>query len=235
MIRIAICDDEQPMVDALKKRFDDFFKNDNMEYEINLYTNGNQLLEDNNKNPYDVLFLDIDMPQIDGIKVAKNIRNVNSNMIIIFVTNKENLVFQSIKYSPFRFIRKDNLDEDIRELFFALKEKIILDNIQYEVIINGKIKFLTVSKIVYFESFRHNIIAHYFDATTYNIKESLSNLSDKFGKYGFIRVHKSYLVNYRNIYVINSNNLKLDTNENIPISRFKRQEIQTKYKVFLRR
>lgn len=235
MIKIAICDDEQPMVDALKKRFDDFFKNDNMEYEINLYTNGNQLLEDNNKNPYDVLFLDIDMPQIDGIKVAKNIRSVNSNMIIIFVTNKENLVFQSIKYSPFRFIRKDNLDEDTRELFFALKEKIILDNIQYEVIINGKIKFLTVSKIVYFESFRHNIIAHYFDATTYNIKESLSNLSDKFGKYGFIRVHKSYLVNYRNIYVINSNNLKLDTNENIPISRFKRQEIQTKYKVFLKR
>ena len=235
MIKIAICDDERPMVDALKKRFDDFFKNDNMEYEISLYTNGNQLLEDNNKNPYDVLFLDIDMPQIDGIKVAENIRSVNSNMIIIFVTNKENLVFQSIKYSPFRFIRKDNLNEDIQELFFALKEKIILDNIQYEVVVDGKIKFLNVSKIVYFESFRHNIIAHYFDTTTYNIKESLSNLTNQLEKYGFIRVHKSYLVNYRNIYVINSNNLELDTKENIPISRFKRQEIQTKYKVFLRR
>lgn len=235
MIKIAICDDEQPMVDALKKRFDDFFKNDNMEYEISLYTNGNQLLEDNNKNPYDVLFLDIDMPQIDGIKVAENIRSVNSNMIIIFVTNKENLVFQSIKYSPFRFIRKDNLNEDIQELFFDLKEKIILDNIQYEVVVDGKIKFLNVSKIVYFESFRHNIIVHYFDTTTYNIKESLSNLTNQLEKYGFIRVHKSYLVNYRNIYVINSNNLELDTKENIPISRFKRKEIQTKYKVFLRR
>ena len=57
--------------------------------EIFLYTNGNQLLEDNKTKTYDILFLDIVMPKIDGITVAQTIRNINFNMIIIFVTNKE--------------------------------------------------------------------------------------------------------------------------------------------------
>lgn len=235
MLKVAICDDEQPILDTLKKRFDDFFKNTDIEYEISLYINGKNLLEDNKIKPYDILFLDIDMPEIDGIAVAQNIRNINFNMIIIFVTNKENLVFQSIKYTPFRFIRKSNLNTDIKELLYALEEKINFNSMKYEVFVDGRSKFLSISKIVYFESFRHDIIAHYYDGNTYKVKENLMVLTKKLEKYGFIRIYKNYLVNYRNIYVINSKDLKLDTNEILPISRFKRQEIQAKYQVFLRR
>jgi DNA-binding LytR/AlgR family response regulator len=185
--------------------------------------------------PFEVIFLDIDMPYINGIEVADSIRTINSNMVIIFVTNKENLVFKSIKYSPFRFIRKSNLDDDIQELFVALEEKINFDSMEYAVIVNGRTKYLSVSNILYFESFRHEIVAHYCDGTTYDTKENLSILAKKFEKHGFIRVHRSYLVNYRNIYVINQVDLKLDTGEIIPISRLKRQEILAKYQVFLRR
>lgn len=212
-------------MDTLKKRFDDFFKNTDIEYEISLYINGKNLLEDNKIKPYDILFLDIDMPEIDGIAVAQNIRNINFNMIIIFVTNKENLVFQSIKYAPFRFIRKSNLNTDIKELFYALEEKINFNSMKYEVFVDGRSKFLSISKIVYFESFRHDIIAHYYDGNTYKVKENLMVLTKKLEKYGFIRIYKSYLVNYRNIYVINSKDLKLDTNEILPISRFKRLNV----------
>lgn len=235
MLRVAICDDDQSMVEILSQRFNNFFKNTTIEYDIQRYTNGNDLLEYNNTKPFDIIFLDIDMPKINGIEVAQDIRNINSNMIIIFVTNKENLVFQSIKYAPFRFVRKSNLDDDIQELFVALEEKINFDSMEYKVYVCGRIKYLQISKIAYFESFRHDIIAHYYDGTTYDIKETLSSLAKRLEKYGFIRVHKSYLVNYRNIFVINTTDLKLDNSQIIPISRLKRQEIQSKYQVFLRR
>ena len=65
-----------------------------------MYKNGTDLLRDCNKKIFDILFLDIDMPEVSGIEIANEIRKFNSDIILIFCTNLDSFVFQTIKFSP---------------------------------------------------------------------------------------------------------------------------------------
>ena len=116
MIKIAVCDDDRIMLDHLAEKIGEYYAGG---CEIRKYENGEGLLSDIRKQIFDVLFLDIDMPGMDGMQLAEKIRDGNGHVKIIFVTNKDNLVYKSIKYTPFRYIRKSHMCEELQE---AVKE-----------------------------------------------------------------------------------------------------------------
>lgn len=232
-MKIAICDDEQVTLDNLNRYISDFFKNRDFNTEIYLYTDGNSLLANCRKINFDILFLDIEMPGISGMETADLIRDENAYIHIIFVTNKEDLVYQSLKYAPFRFIRKSYFESELEEALISLTKKIESKNVFYEFTTEKGDISLNIVDIIYIEVFNHNLIVHSKEGSI-NAKGSLNKLEKEFKGKGFIRIHKCYLVNYRYIYSINTKDVILDDKRSLPLSRYKINETKLKFQVFTR-
>lgn len=145
-MRLAVCDDERIELDQIAAMIQAYYASD---CEIKKYEDAESLLADSRKQVFDVLFLDIDMPGMDGMQLAGRIREDNEYVKIIFVTNKEDCVFKGYKYDAFRFVRKSALNEELTEAlddlsryFEAKKEYVVfktpndeitryIDRIQY--------------------------------------------------------------------------------------------------------
>lgn len=103
MLSIAICDDEQEAIDLISKSLKYVFAQMTIEIKSSCYTNGNQLRKDifSNKK-YDVIFLDVDMPDVDGVSLGVQLRKHQCDSLIVYVSNKEEVVYRS-----FRLVRLD--------------------------------------------------------------------------------------------------------------------------------
>ena len=84
-MRIAICDDEKQICEFLKEKIRRYYFSNDINFSIQTFENGEKLLE-SDLNLIDVLFLDVEMPGRNGMKVAKAIREKNKEMIIVFLT-----------------------------------------------------------------------------------------------------------------------------------------------------
>ena len=131
-----------------------------------------------------------------------------------------------MKYNPYRLIRKEHLEEDFKEIIAVLKEK-NEEELQY---INFKIPGerkplrLNIKYIVMFEVFRHELKMK-LENKEVRIKATLEILEKTLETKGFIRVHKSYIVNYLWIEDIIRNEVILNNGQRVPLSRQKKQTV----------
>lgn len=95
-MRIAICDDEQIFLDLFKNKIDYLMKENNMKSDLFQFLSADDLLTCHNKNNFDAIFLDMNMPKTNGIELANIFRSINDNVIIIFVTSYSHFVYESI-------------------------------------------------------------------------------------------------------------------------------------------
>jgi DNA-binding LytR/AlgR family response regulator len=110
-MNIAICDDDLEILNRLREQTFNMFQALKEDVKICTFTSGVSLIgsiEEDCKD-YNVILLDIDMPGISGLDVAKKLRDKNDDVIIIFVSSHEKYVFDSIEYRPFRYIRKNRI------------------------------------------------------------------------------------------------------------------------------
>ena len=117
---IAICDDDSKITSRLESGIREIFKNLKDDVDVSVFFYGTDLIDTIKKEKihYDILLLDVDMPNISGLEVAKILRETNEDIIIIFISSYEKYVFDSFEYNPFRYIRKNRIKE---ELSIALK------------------------------------------------------------------------------------------------------------------
>lgn len=234
-LQIGICDDNSIDLKLVKNELENILNGVGVSYNIHSYDSGNSLIREiSNVCEYDVLLLDIDMPGIDGIDVARRLAESTSLVNIIFITNHNELVFEAIHYRPFRFIRKEKLKEELSEAIHAVINKISEETLLYEFGSgrdNIKIRILDVD---YLESKGHYIQIHSGGKVT-EIRGKISQYEDKLKNYGFIRIHLGYLVNVRKIYNITSKGVLLDNKELLPISRKNVDIIKETHANFVRR
>lgn len=230
MVRLAVCDDERIELDQIAAMIQAYYASD---CEIKKYEDAESLLADSRKQVFDVLFLDIDLPGMDGMQLAGQIREYNEYVKIIFVTNKEDCVFRGYKYAAFRFVRKSMLKEelidaldDLSRCFEAKKEYVVFKTPNDEIT-------RYIDRIQYLEVRDHELTIKYDD----NIERILGTMRqyDKMlSSKGFIRIHQSFLANYRYIYSINKTDVKLLNGILLPLSRNRISETKTKLQVFTR-
>ena len=186
IINIAVCDDEKDSLENIQKELFQLANTLNITIETYLYTDGNKVVNliYNNKEDFDILFLDIDMPNISGLEVAKKLREKGSDIILIFISAHEQYVFESIEYSPFRYIRKNKISE---ELPLAMKAAFTrLENEKDRNIIiktdDGEVR-LYHSEIMYYEIEDRRLNIHLSDGTNLltwkTIKELLKEMNDE--------------------------------------------------------
>ncbi|MCM1132286.1 MAG: LytTR family DNA-binding domain-containing protein [Ruminococcus flavefaciens] len=235
MIRIAVLDDDPMILNQINKLISVNFSGI---FSVDLYSDSMAFYNNSNKC-YDLIFLDIDMPNLNGFEIAEAITLLKNQTAIVFVSNLEHLVYDSLKFRPFRFVRKSSLDDDITS---AINDFIIeFRKNQDMFLINTSEMTMSVmlSDIVCFESMGHNIFAETADGMKHLLTRerdtvmTMKSLTEQFESKGFIRVHKSYLVNYRYIYVIKSSEVVLKTNETILINPHNRNAIKNRFQQFV--
>ena len=221
MTKFAVCDDERDVTELISNKLCEYYPD---ECEIKKYTDSESLLEDSKREKFDAYFLDIGMPQLNGFEIAKLIRSNDSRVKIIFVTEKEKLAHLGYIYEAFRFVRKSRLDQELREAAKSLcealsasKEYLSFKSWTGEILVS-------IRYIKYFKAAGHFVILHGLKEE--RICETMQKLEERLTKKGFIRIHKSYLINFRYFYSLEPKSIKLFSGEELPISRNKIPEFK---------
>ena len=229
MIRFAVCDDEQDMINHISDKLRIYYPD---KCEIKTYTDGTSLISDCNRDRFDALFLDIGMPGLDGIELAQKIRENDKYVKIVFVTNKDELAYMGYKYGAFRYVRKKNLEQELRETAESLKEH--FDSFNESLILKTPVGEVIRLKqnIKYFEVYGHDVIVVYNEHEE-QVCGTMKEYDTMLRNSGFLRIHKSYLVNYRYIDSIEKNDIKLTCGKKLPLSRNRVDEVKKKMHDFL--
>lgn len=228
-MRILICDDDMIFLDRFTQTLETVFKAHKTPASFICCSSGIELFQRLSLEPTDVIFLDIDMPQLDGFAVAKQLQHMPKRPLLVFVSNHDSLVFDSFAYQPFWFLRKVRLEE-VSEVVKQILEFKKRSQQYFDVVIDGVEKHFFISDIMYFES-----DGHYLNQTMVNgvarYKAKLADFEEKLDGCYFVRCHIGYLVNCRYIKVLEKSELLLTNGTRLPISRNKYQQTQ---KCFLR-
>ena len=178
MLFIAICDDEQYMLEALKKLVKDFFVKNNTDIVIMPFTSGEQLLQ--YENHIDILFLDIQMKNMDGMETAKKLRQSDFKGFLIFVTILKEWVFQAFEVQAFDYLLKPIEKESFTKTMYRLlecmrnaKDHNLLIRIGYES------RLVPVDDIVFCEVIDRKIYLHLTTSEVIDFYEKIGNLEQR--------------------------------------------------------
>jgi len=234
-MRIAVCDDNNATLKVLNKSITNAFSKFTDKFNVTVFSDGTVLLNEHKKEPFDIVFLDIDMPDITGFEIAEKL-NQDKETFIIFITSHDEFVYSSIKFQPFRFIRKSHLDQELSEAVSssteAYNKKIMGKRYSFQTP-KGEV-FLDLKKVTYIEIYGHWLKISMDDGNKVECYGSLSELEENLSPFDFVRVHKSYLVNCRYIYSLQTRQVVLDDKTVIPLSRYKAENVRARYKKYLR-
>ena len=235
MIRAAICDNEPAMLDYLYEHISAEFGRQGAEVRIDKYTTGRKFLESEKAKPYDVVFLDIDMPEVGGFEIAEQMNDLKTTLII-FVTSHDELVFSSLKFRPFRFIRKTYLKNELPETLGAViyETNKMSFNSKFAFQTKTGETFVDLADVMYIEIYGHWLNVYLKTGEPLECYGSLSDFEKQLEEYDFVRTHKSYLVNCKYIFSIEKNQVVLDDKITIPLSRYKVDTVKEKFKKLIR-
>lgn len=237
-MKIAVCDDNKVMLDFLSRNISECFTSYNIPHDISEYACGKEFVLQHEKKPFDVVFLDIKMPDIDGFEAAKRIRRISEKTHIIFVTTESGLVYDSFDYHPFYFIPKGKT-EILKAKLISVIGKLV-EQFNNSCVIcfdlpHGEKKYISSDLIVYLTS-KSNYLDIVCQSETIHIRRKLHDILNELPQKSFARIHNRFVVNMRCIGRIDNTRLKviLIDEEELDISRSYKAEFSKKYNIFLR-
>lgn len=202
MLNIAICDDNKVMLDYICRQVEDKLKLHKLQFKITCFTNGELLLCANENEAFDVLFLDIQMPDIDGFYIAKELATISPNAYIIFITANDTLAYTAFDFQPFHFICKGNdekFSQDISRVIKSLAKKIKKYKILTIQMPFDKVENIIVNNIMYIETSSHYLVYHLNHDKEVRVRGKMEDICTKMDEYDFIRTHRRFLVNPEHI------------------------------------
>ena len=228
MFRIAICDDERQFRKRIHDILIEYMNENDILYEIDEFESGKDFISLGiNLAKYDIVFLDVNMDELDGMETAQKIRKVSNDVFIVFVTAFITCAPQGYSVGAIRYILKNNVN--FPELIFECMDAISL-NMNYvaqkkKFNFNEGTKIVALERLLYIESRLHKLEFYIMEdkLKKYSIYGKLDELEKELQGNDFIRIHQSYLVNMKHIEKVSryeallNNGIKLE----IPKARYK--------------
>ena len=227
MLQIAICDDVVEQTLVLQNYVREYCERRNVEYKLYIYTSGIEMLADAEK--MDIVFLDIEMPNLDGIETGRQIREKNSVCRIIMATCMVERMKEAFFIEAFRFIIKPFDQKEVEEALDACMKK-ILGSRSILLYLNRNIYEVHQSEIHY--------IITYDSACEYRVRDkmlrsetSLRELESQLDNRLFFRVHRKYIVNMAHIRSYKNGQIQMK-DVKLPVSRRRKKEFEQAYMEF---
>ena len=231
MLSIAICDDDIQMTGSMERLVEKIAKRNFVDTDIEVFWDSKSLADTIiSGDRFDIIYLDIEMNGEDGISAAKRIRQYDKNALIIYVTSYENHMKESFEVRPFQFLVKP-VNEDLMEVCFkAAYEDINSSDFYFRYSYQRMNHKVAVRDILYFESKKRKVFI-VTEEETFELYGKLNEIESslKNCKVSFLRVHQSFLVNYKNVKCQSYNFVVMDNGKEIPISEDRRKIISAQY------
>lgn len=221
--RIAICDDEQNQIEYITSIVASWSAHEGHGCEIRTFASAEAFLfEYEEDRAYDILLLDVEMKNMNGIELAKRIRKDNNRAEIIFITSHFEFVGEGYEVDALHYLIKPISAEKLTQVLTKAAEKISVEPPSVVISCDGETVKLYEADILYVESFLHYIVIHTKDKE-YKIKENMSVFENRVSDY-FYRIHRSYLVSLKYITRISRTSVSIGNTE-LPLSRGKYDDI----------
>lgn len=221
--RIAICDDEQNQIEYITSIVTSWSNHKGHSCEIRTFASAEAFLfEYEEDKAYDILLLDVEMKNMNGIELAKRIRKDNNRAEIIFITSHFEFVGEGYEVDALHYLIKPISEEKLTQVLTKAAEKISVEPPSVVISCEGETVKLYEADIRYVESFLHYIVIHTKDKE-YKIKENISVFENRVSD-DFYRIHRSYLVSLKHITRISRTSVNIGNTE-LPLSRGKYDDI----------
>jgi len=232
-LRIAICDDEKIMTDVIERELEQLLQVIEVtNYHLDTYHSGMELLQSG--KDYHLVFLDIEMPEIDGFSLAEKLNRLKKKPMIIFLTNHRDLAAKGYYVSAFRYLTKPLEMELFQEAVSSSVKKLISF---HKIIVKskGKEMIVDVNEMTHIEADGTGGCYFYIGDKFFNKEESLKYWEKTLPEGMFVKTHKSYLVNLRHIKQINDKKvLCLSSGKEIPLAAREYKKVNNAFHEFIR-
>lgn len=228
-IKIMLCDDDPVFLKALHSELDRIFVKLNMKSEITVFDNPVSIMPEQ-KSVCDVVFLDIDFDSEDrnGIDIARSLREVNSHALIFFVTNYIDYAPAGYEVQAFRYILKRDMGEVLERYILQALESMAEEQVYLRLRDKEQTIDLPLEQISYIEVLDHYVSIH-AGSNTYTLGATLSGMESEMEGHGFLRIHKSYLVNMVHIRKFRSRECLLTSGMTLAVSEKNYSQQKKKY------
>lgn len=224
MLNIAVLDDEAAYIDRICRITEICMERMGMEYKIHVYEKGQDVLEELKKGVcFDIYLLDIQLPDVDGLEIAKQIRRSFSESILIYITNYVNYAVEAYEVNTYRYIPKQMLEEKLSQAYSSM-EPLLKKNRQHD-------RFYLIrwysfqEKIFYRDIFYlkkegKNVVFVHKNGES-RIRKSLEEVLEELQAEEFLMIDRSLAVNMEQVQSVRDRQVYLQNGESFPVSQAK--------------
>ncbi len=234
-MKICICDDDKAIHQEIKNSLISFFTQETYPIIADLYSGEEIVSRFEDSDFYDIIFLDIEMGNVNGIEAADEIRKLAPDTIIIFVSSHKNYVFDAFKCEALHYVVKPISKTEFQDVFNRALHKYRLLNNRFPVQWKHTRSNIKISDIMYIENLRRKIAIHTADGKIYEHTGKISDAYEQLNPHGFIYVHQSFVVNMHYIQTFTADEVTLDNGEKIMVSIRKRTEALGIYNKYIQK
>lgn len=224
MLTIAVLDDEDMYIDRISRITKECMKQMGMDHEIGIYRNGQDVLTDLRKGRYfDIYLLDMKLPDMDGLEVAKQIRRRSLDSILVYVTHYIDYCIEGYEVNAYRYILKAKLEENLPRAYLsmseALKKRKKYDRF-YMVEHYGQQEKILYRDIYYLKKDRKYVnIVHKNGECP--VRKAIGVVLEELNSKDFLMIDRSCVVNMDHVESVKKYGVSIRNGETLPVSRSK--------------
>lgn len=234
MINIAICDDEFNQCEKTEEMIKKYKTESYGEWCIEKFDKTKDILEYVKSKEVHAVFLDIDMPDESGINLAREILEVNEYTKILFASSHEELVFDAIKVKPLRFVRKGNLEEDMKDAMDALNKELSSAATLITFTSGKTTTDVKMKNIVSIESNAHYLIVNSVKEEL-KVRGKISDYLPALDESLFVQIQKGIIINMMYIESLKADKIRIKGGIEYNISRTYLDETRKAFMRYMRR
>lgn len=206
MLKIAVVEDQEPMREQFCGYIHRYAEEKNVQVEITCFSDGALLIRDYQPGSYDILFMDVEMPQLGGFDTAERIREVDNDLILVFVTNMAQYAIRGYTVDAMDYVLKPvdyyqfstKLDRAVQRVQRRRGAQVVLQ------LAGNEIKVLDTGDIYYLET-RSRMLYYHTAKGEFAVRSSLQSAEKQLAEHHFVKCNQCYLVNLAHVRSVEDN------------------------------
>ncbi len=233
-VTVAVCDDEAFAAQVVADAASHCLEKRGVHAKVEVFSRTRDLVLELDRGSFDLVLLDIEMPDVDGIQLGRVLRETGVKTEIIYVSNNESRVFEALPVRPLAFVRKSCFSDDMQSAMTAFVRQRRHDSTDRVITLkmHRSMGTFAIDTISYVEAHRRDKILHLADGRCERVLTTLEEMEEKLVPLGFCRVHKGFLVNLAYVRRMGTSELHVGEDE-IPIGRSRVEAVRLAYMNYL--
>lgn len=234
-MRIAVCDDDEQELTHLMKLIGQYQSSRGISNDCRFFNNSTDFLCDMKGGEYDLILLDILMPGVSGIQVARELRELDKNVKLIFISSSPKYAMESYRVGAYYYLLKPADAASLFPLLDKVGSELFMQREQGFVLKERKgVVMISFAELEYVEVINKTVSFHMADGSVREVTAALADIEEKLlSRTEFIKTHRSYVINLKYVQSIGATSILTKNEHLVPVSRRRRSQIEDAYVQFL--